>query len=145
MPMMGIVTRPQDAVAVPLGGLASAAREVCGSFDYPLSTGPSLAPVPMMPHVLMWLCSSLTQGSVAACDSGHWGPDCIHPCNCSAGHGSCDAVSGLCLCEAGYEGPRCEKCEYQPGAWTSSFSVHIGTHIHITTHTHAHRERLDQL
>jgi hypothetical protein len=53
-------------------------------------------------------------GSVAACDSGHWGPDCIHPCNCSVDHGNCDATSGLCLCEAGYVGPRCDQSESQP-------------------------------
>lgn len=75
----------------------------------------------------------MTLSSVAACDNGHWGPDCIHPCNCSAGHGSCDAVSGLCLCEAGYEGAQCEQCEYRPGTRTSPLSVHTGMHVHMTT------------
>ena len=71
--------------------------------------------------------------SVAACDSGHWGPDCSYACNCSAGHGGCDAVSGLCVCEAGYVGPRCEERESQPGPHT-----HVHMHAHVLTHTQAH-------
>lgn len=71
-------------------------------------------------------------GCVAACDGGRWGPDCSHPCTCSPGHGSCDAVSGLCVCEAGYTGPRCEQRESWP---THS---HAPTHGHAYTRTHAH-------
>lgn len=71
--------------------------------------------------------------SVAACDSGRWGPDCSFTCNCSAGHGGCDAVSGLCVCEAGYVGPRCEQRESRPGPHT-----HVHMCAHVRTHTHAH-------
>lgn len=80
----------------------------------------------------------MTLSSVAACDNGHWGPDCIHPCNCSAGHGSCDAVSGLCLCEAGYEGAQCEQCEYRA---RHSYLSPQCAHWHARAHDHT-REHL---
>ena len=67
--------------------------------------------------------------SVAACDSGHWGPDCSSACNCSVGHGGCDAVSGLCVCEAGYVGLWCEQRESRPG-------LHTHAHMHAHMHTH---------
>lgn len=68
-------------------------------------------------------------GRVAACDDGHWGPDCSRRCTCSPGHGSCDAVSGLCVCEAGYTGPRCEQRE--------SRRPQPHSHARARTHTHA--------
>lgn len=79
--------------------------------------------------------------SVAACDSGRWGPDCSYACNCSAGHGGCDAVSGLCVCEAGYVGPRCEERESRPGPHThvhmhARAHTHAGSRAHIHTHTY---------
>lgn len=132
MPMTATAIQPLDAVAVPLAGLASAAREVCGSFACPLSPAPSLAPVQDA------LCADLAVmilSSVAACDSGHWGPDCIHPCNCSAGQGSCDAISGLCLCEAGYDGPRCEQCESWSGPCTLSHFAPRQAHAYSHTHS----------
>lgn len=47
--------------------------------------------------------------SVAACDAGHWGPDCAETCDCRNGDGSCDAVTGQCNCEAGYTGTHCHQ------------------------------------
>ncbi|KAK2508155.1 hypothetical protein MC885_020313 [Smutsia gigantea] len=97
VPTRGIATQRLDVAAVPLGGLASAASEVVSGGACP---GPREGPGRP---------AQGDPGSLAACDSGHWGPDCGRPCNCSAGHGSCEATSGLCVCEAGYTGPRCEQ------------------------------------
>lgn len=47
----------------------------------------------------------------AACDLGHWGPDCALTCNCSDSAGGCSAESGQCLCEAGFTGSHCEHSE----------------------------------
>lgn len=63
MPMMGIATQPLDAVAVPLGGLASTAREVWESIVH--WSWPCLCF--KMPCVLMWPCSS--QGNAGLCCS----------------------------------------------------------------------------
>lgn len=123
--MMGTATQPLDTAAVPLGGPASAAREVQGP--------PGLARV--APHCRLG--STAPPGSVAACDSGHWGPDCSHPCNCSAGRGSCDAASGRCLCEAGYMGPQCEQGEshtpsgYGPCGYLSWWCLHVTRYTHL--------------
>lgn len=79
-------------------------------------------------------------GSVAACDSGHWGPDCGYPCDCIAGHGSCDAVSGLCLCEAGYVGPRCEQREcWRSQSWPRCVCTGVEEHVCVHTHTTSRR------
>lgn len=107
---------------MPLGGQASAAREVGGL----VSRHPSPPLIRLQsPARVTSLCCS-----VAACDSGHWGPDCSYTCNCSVGHGGCDAVSGLCMCEAGYVGLRCEQRESRPGPL-----MHVHMHAHMHTHT----------
>lgn len=52
---------------------------------------------------------TLCDVSVAACDAGHWGADCVETCDCRNGDGSCDAVTGQCNCEAGYTGTQCHQ------------------------------------
>lgn len=99
VPTRGIATRRLDTAAVPLGGPASAASEVVPKGARP---GPGEGP---------GRSAQGDPGPLSACDSGHWGYGCSRPCNCSAGNGSCEATSGLCVCEAGYTGTWCEQRE----------------------------------
>ena len=41
----------------------------------------------------------------AACPKGRFGQNCRQECDC--GEAACDAVSGECLCQPGYTGPKC--------------------------------------
>lgn len=40
------------------------------------------------------------------CPSTHYGPNCTLPCSCHNG-ASCDTVTGVCACKAGFTGPKC--------------------------------------
>lgn len=50
--------------------------------------------------------------SVSACPQGFYGLDCQEKCLCLNG-GSCDHVSGVCSCPAGWIGPHCNLSEWQ--------------------------------
>ena len=44
------------------------------------------------------------------CPHGFYGKNCEQLCQCN--HGICDPISGLCACDAGYQGTSCDqKCE----------------------------------
>lgn len=45
----------------------------------------------------------------AACESGYWGQLCRNSCDCKNSANSCDAVTGICICDVGYIGNRCEQ------------------------------------
>ena len=44
----------------------------------------------------------------SACDSNHWGVDCVNTCTCSINTVSCNSVNGTCMCKDGWEGTKCE-------------------------------------
>lgn len=44
--------------------------------------------------------------AVSACPPAHWGPNCIHTCNCHNG-AFCSAYDGECKCTPGWTGLYC--------------------------------------
>lgn len=48
----------------------------------------------------------------SACPQDFYGPDCQEKCLCLNG-GSCDHISGVCSCSAGWIGPLCNQSELQ--------------------------------
>lgn len=60
-----------------------------------------------------YVCSLLTSSvCVSACPQGFHGLDCQEKCLCLNG-GTCDHVSGVCFCPAGWIGPFCNLSEFQ--------------------------------
>lgn len=49
-----------------------------------------------------------------ACAQGQHGLDCQQRCECQHG-GLCDRQTGHCLCQPGWTGHKCERCEW--GTW----------------------------
>ena len=47
---------------------------------------------------------------------GRYGQDCQESCDCANG-GHCFHVDGGCLCEAGFQGSRCEERRCLPGLY----------------------------
>ena len=56
------------------------------------------------------VCVTSTEDSVcvSACRRGRYGPNCEFRCNCE-NSASCDAVTGTCVCQEGWIGPRCSQ------------------------------------
>lgn len=50
------------------------------------------------------------------CPVGRYGQDCQESCDCANG-GQCFHVDGACLCEAGFQGSRCEEPRCLPGLY----------------------------
>ncbi|NXC55696.1 PEAR1 protein, partial [Aleadryas rufinucha] len=50
------------------------------------------------------------------CPEGRYGQDCQESCDCANG-GQCFHVDGGCLCEAGFQGSRCEERHCLPGLY----------------------------
>lgn len=52
----------------------------------------------------------------AECLLGHYGAGCQLSCSCLNG-GTCDRLSGHCLCPAGWTGDKCQRREWVLGSW----------------------------
>lgn len=50
------------------------------------------------------------------CLAGHYGAGCELNCSCLNG-GTCDRLTGHCLCPAGWTGDKCQSCEWVLGSW----------------------------
>ena len=64
------------------------------------------------------VCVTLTEDNVcvSACRRGRYGPNCEFRCNCE-NSASCDAVTGTCVCQEGWLGPRCSQNKGMSRAW----------------------------
>ena len=71
------------------GGAVSGGRDPLGGV---LAWGPAL--------------SSPRRAVLSACPPAHWGPNCIHTCNCHNG-AFCSAYDGECKCTPGWTGLYC--------------------------------------
>lgn len=49
---------------------------------------------------------------ISACPPAHWGPNCIHTCNCHNG-AFCSAYDGECKCTPGWTGLYCTQSKWQ--------------------------------
>ena len=73
----------------PTGGAVSGGRDPLGGV---LAWGPAL--------------NSPRPAVLSACPPAHWGPNCIHTCNCHNG-AFCSAYDGECKCTPGWTGLYC--------------------------------------
>lgn len=45
--------------------------------------------------------------NLSACSKGRYGPNCEFFCDCD-NDSSCDPLSGTCVCQSGFIGPKCQ-------------------------------------
>ncbi|XP_023609681.1 multiple epidermal growth factor-like domains protein 6 [Myotis lucifugus] len=107
---------------VPLGIMAQAAILIAPVRTVEFATGfleaVSASKVTMDETVNMFQLRQCRMGititpTIKACLPGFYGLNCAHICDCRNG-ASCDAMSGQCICPAGFHGSQCEK-ECSPG------------------------------
>ena len=55
-----------------------------------------------------------------ACDSGHYGFECVKECSEHCAGGICHWTNGSCHCQPGYQGEKCDKRKNFP------FSIRLG-------------------
>lgn len=69
---------------------------------------------------MRWHPELFTSMCVSACPQGFFGLDCQEKCLCLNG-GSCDHVTGVCSCPAGWIGAACDQSEWQVHLWESKY------------------------
>uniref|UniRef100_A0A8B9TZ76 Platelet endothelial aggregation receptor 1 n=1 Tax=Anas zonorhyncha TaxID=75864 RepID=A0A8B9TZ76_9AVES len=84
-----------------------AQRAQLGAWSWGVPGNPNLGAVPPSPS--LYRCQE-------RCPVGRYGQDCRESCDCAHG-GRCFHVDGACLCEAGYQGSRCEEPRCLPGLY----------------------------
>lgn len=75
-------------------------------------------PLSFVINQLLWV--------VLACPPSHWGPNCIHTCNCHNG-AYCSAYDGECKCTPGWTGLYCTQSKW---LFLSIFSLQIRIFLH---------------
>ena len=59
------------------------------------------------------------------CHPGSWGVNCLNKCRCKNG-GTCDPVTGECICADGWYGRECEEGKSNvPCCWEKRFTTAI--------------------